>query len=189
MLHPRVCTLECMTTAVRVNHVLGSRQGLATLQQRFRFDGEGAHAATIVRILLSARLTGDDSVFGARPGEEGPRTESSRTLRRFSPAPGFRFDVHLSLQDVGVFLVRFSQPEREVPYLEGDLVWTVVDEGAGAVLDEQINTEQAFHTAREPLRGPRPSLRRWLFFRAGHKRVMSLATNNIAVLLDASRAI
>ena len=173
-----------MTTVVRTNHVLGSRQGLTTLEERFRFEGDGANAAAIAGVLLTAPLTGGDSVFGDRPGEEDSRTDSSRTLRAFSPAPGFRFDVDLAQQDEGVFLVQFSQPDRNVPYLQGDLVWTVADEGNGAVLDEQINTERAFQVASEPLSGPRPSLRRWLFFRAGHKQVMSRATNNIAALLN-----
>lgn len=101
-----------MTTAVRTNHALGSRQGLTTLEQRFRFAGDGARAIAIARLLLTARLTGADSVFGARPGDEGARTESSWTLRRFSPAPGHRFDVHLTQQDDSTFLVRFSQPDR-----------------------------------------------------------------------------
>ncbi len=173
-----------MTTVVRTHHVIGSRQGLTTLEQRFRFEGDGANPAAIVGILLTAPLTGDDSVFGNRPGNEGPRGDSSRTLRGFSPAPGFRFDVDLAQQDDGVFLVRFSQPDRKAPYLQGDLVWRVVDEGDGTVLDEEINTERAFEVASEPLSGPRPSLRRWLFFRVGHKQVMSRATNNIAVLLN-----
>ncbi len=172
-----------MTSVERTTHVLGSRQGLTTLEQRFRFAGDGANAAAIAGVLLTAPLTGGDSVFGDRPGEEGPRTDVSRTLRGFSPAPGFRFDVDLAQPDEGVFLVRFSQPDRNVPYLQGDLVWTVSDEGDSAVLDEQINTERAFRVAGEPLSGPRPSLRRWLFFRAGHKHVMSRATNNIAGLL------
>jgi hypothetical protein len=61
----------------------------------------------------------------------------------------------------------------------------MVEDGAdGAVLSEHINTERAFQVAKEPLRGSRPSLRRRLFFRVGHKRVMSEATNNIAALLD-----
>ncbi len=173
-----------MTTVVRTNHALGSRNGLTTLEQRFRFEGVGARAIAIARLLLTAPLTGADSVFGPRPGDQGTRTPSSWTLRRFSPAPGFRFDVHLARQNGGTFLVRFSQPDRAVPYLEGDLVWTVVDDGDGAVLDEQINTEQAMRTAHAPLHGPRPSLRRWLFFRAGHRQVMSQATHHIARLLD-----
>lgn len=173
-----------MATVERTQHVLGKRNGFTTLEQRFRFVGDGVSAATIGRVLLTAPLVGDDSVFGARPGEEGPHTDSSRTLRGFSPAPGFRFDVDLGLKDEGLFRVRFSQPDRKVRYLQGDLMWTVADESDGAVLNEQINSEQAFLVADEPLNGPRPSLRRWLFFRVGHKQVMDRATNNIAGLLD-----
>ncbi len=174
-----------MTTVVRTSHVLGSRQGLTTLEQGFRFEGEGAAADAICRLLLTAPLTGTDSVFGDRPGEEGRRTDSSsRTLRGFSPAPGFRFDVDLAQHRNGVLLVRFSQPDRKVPYLQGDFVWTVADDGDGAVFEEQINTEKALEVASEPLAGPRPSVRRWLFFRAGHKQVMNRAASNLAALLN-----
>lgn len=173
-----------MATVTRTDHRVGNRQGLTTLEQRFRFRGDGANVAAVAGVLLTAPLTGDDSVFGDRPGEEGPRTDSSRTLQGFSPAPGFGFDVALTQQDKGVFLVRFSQPDRKAPYLQGELAWTITDEGDGAMFDEQINTERAFQVASEPLSGPRPSLRRWLFFRAGHKRVMSGATKSIAGLIN-----
>lgn len=173
-----------MATVVRTKHLLGRRQGLTTLEQRFRFGGEGANAAAVASVLLTAPLIGGDSVFGERPGEEGPRTDSSRTLGGFSPAPGFRFDVTLAQQEMGVFLVRFSQPDRKVPYLQGEVVWIIADEGDGAAFDEQINTESAFQVANEPLRGPGPSLRRWLFFQVGHKNVMNRATNRIAVLIN-----
>lgn len=171
-----------MATVERTRHRLGSRHGLTTLEQRYRFAGERGDA--IARVLLTAALTGGDSIFGDRPGEEGARTKSTRTLRGFSPAPGFRFDVVLGHYDESTFLVRFSQPDRKVPYLQGHLVWAVADEGDDAILDEQINTERALQIAGEPLTGPRPSLRRWLFFRAGHKQVMSRATRNIGLLLD-----
>ena len=172
-----------MATVTRTDHVLGSRQGLTTLEQRFLFAGGEATAAGVAHVLLTAPLIGADSVFGERPGEEGPRTSSSRALRGFSPAPGFRFDVDLARQDGGVFVVRFSQPDRGVPYLQGDAVWTVSDESGGAALHEEINTERALQVSSDPLSGPRPSLRRWLFFRIGHKQVMSRAASNIAALL------
>ena len=70
-----------------------------------------------------------------------------------------------------------------MPYLQGSFVWAVSDAGDGAVFDEQINTERALQVAAEPLTGPRPSLRRWLFFRAGHKQVMAKATANLATLV------
>lgn len=174
-----------MTSVERTHHALGSREGYTTLEQRFRFAGDGATAAAVSGILLAAPLTGTNSVFGDRPGEEGDRSESTRALRGFSPVPGFRFDVDLTQRNEGAFLVRFSQPDRTTPYLQGELVWTITDQDGDAVLDEQINTEAAMRVAGDPLSGPRPSLRRWLFFRAGHKQVMSKATTNIAALLAA----
>lgn len=172
-----------MAMVERTRRALGSRQGLTTLEQRFRFTGPGATAAAITGVLSTAPLTGDGSIFGDRPGVERPTADARRTLRAFSPAPGFRFDVELARRGDGVFVVRFSQPDRTVPYLQGDLVWTVADHDVGAVLDEQINTQRALEVASEPLHGPRPSLRRWLFFRAGHPQVMRRATNNITTLL------
>ena len=177
-------TLDTMTSVTRTTHVLGSRAGLTTLTQQFRFRGDGATAEAIAGVLTTAPLTGSASIFGDRPGEEGPSIGTSRTVRGFSPAPGFRFDVDLAPRGEGTFVVRFSQPDRTVPYLQGSLVWTLTNAEDGAVLNEQINTEWAVQVAGEPLRGSRPSLRRWLFFRAGHKRVMSRATTNIALLLD-----
>lgn len=171
-----------MTKVIRTRSVLGRRGNLTTLEQQFRFTGASAGAVT--GLLLTAPLTGPDSIFGDRPGTEDPGSESTRTLRGFSPAPGFRFDVELSRPEKHVLLVRFSQPDRRVPYLRGELVWRVFDENGAAVLEEQINTERAMEVASDPLTGPRPSLRRWLFFRAGHKQVMSRATDNLASLLD-----
>jgi hypothetical protein len=174
-----------MPTLVRlISHVLAKREGLTTLAQRFRFEGERLDAGAIAGLLLTAPLTGTDSVFGNRPGEEVERTETTRSLKGFSPAPGFRFDVDLMRQEGYVFVVRFSQPERNVAYLDGDLVWLITDELDGTVLDEQINTERAMQTASQPLGGRRKSLRRWLFFRLGHKQVMSAVTRNLASLLD-----
>ena len=81
--------------------------------------------------------------------------------------------------------MRFTQPDRVVPYLQGDLLWSINDDVAkGAVLDEQVNTERALQVVSDPLDGDRRSLRRWLFFRIGHKQVMRGATRNIAALLD-----
>ena len=174
-----------MATVERTHHAVGRRERLTTLEQRFRFRGSGASASGVSAILLDAPLTGADSVFGERPGEVGPRTAASRSLRAFSPAPGFRFDVDLAQHDAATFLVRFSQPDRTLPYLQGEVVWTIADDEGGVLLEEAINTERALRLASEPLDGPRPSLRRWLFFRAGHKQVMTRATNNIAVLLSA----
>ncbi len=173
-----------MATVERTHHARGRREGLTTLEQRFLFGGEGADAQTLSAVLLTAPLTGAGSIFGDRPGETNARTEQSWTVQRFSPAPGFSFDVDLTQRSDGEFVVRFSQPERRVPYLEGEFLWTVTDEPGGAVLDEQINTESAHVVVSEPLHGARPSIRRWLFFRAGHQQVMSRMTNNVAALLS-----
>ncbi len=158
----------------------GSHEGRTTLEQQFRF--EGASAGALVDVLLSAPLVGAGSVFGTRPGREEARNGEGRRLRGFSPAPGFRFDVDLTRWDGG-FMVRFSQPARRVPYLQGGLLWALRDVEGGVVLDEQINTEAALVAGAQPLGGPRPSLRRWLFFRAGHPQVMKRATRNLAALV------
>ncbi len=168
----------------RIGYVHGSWQGHDTLEQRFRFDGPGVDAQAVADVLLTAPLIGEDSVFGSRPGVEGARTDRSRSVAGFSPAPGFRFDVEITERE-GSFLVRFTQPDRSVPYLQGDLLWGITDgEAEGAVLDEQVNTERALQVVSDPLDGDRRSLRRWLFFRIGHKQVMQRATRNIAALLD-----
>ncbi len=175
-----------MVTVERTKHTRGRRDGLATLEQRFRFEGPGVGATAIGDVLLEAPLTGGDSIFGERPGEEGPRTATSRNLQAFSPVPGFRFDVHLERRDAGLFTVRFAQPDRKVPYLQGAFTWAIEDGNGGAVFDEQINTVRALEVGGEPVSGPKPSLRRWLFFRMGHERVMAAATTNIAALLAAA---
>jgi len=167
----------------RVAYVHGSRQGRDTLEQRFRFEGQAANAAAVADVLLNEPMTGDDSVFGSRPGKETRRTEESWSISGFSPAPGFRFDVDITHRN-GDFHVRFTQPDRSAPYLQGDLLWVISDEPDGAILDEQINTQRALDVVAEPLGGDRPSLRRWLFFRIGHKQVMQGATRNIGALLD-----
>ncbi len=181
--HPVGYSETVKTVVRRTAYVHSHWQGRDTLEQRFRFGGDGVDADAIAEVLLTAPLIGEDSVFGSRPGEEGSRTDRSRSLRGFSPAPGFRFDVDLTQREGG-FLVRFSQADRTVPYLQGDLLWIISDEAEGAVLDEQINTERALEAVAEPLGGPRRSLRRWLFFRLGHKQVMRGAAGNIAALLD-----
>ena len=53
---------------------------------------------------------------------------------------------------------------------------------AGAEFDEEINTEHAQSLGAALLTGPKPSLRRWLFFRIGHAQVMRDATERIAGL-------
>jgi len=157
--------------------------GTTTLEQKFLFRGRPASAEAVGDLLMTAPLVGEDSIFGARPGKEQPNAADGRSLRGFSPAPGFRFDVDLTRQAATTFLVRFSQPDRTTPYLAGELVWLLSDAADGAELDEQINTERAMAIATDSLGGPRPSLRRWLFFRLGHKQVMNGAAANIASLL------
>lgn len=172
-------------TEVRLaSHLHARKHGRDVLEQRFLFEGANASASAISRILLTAPLVGERSVFGDRPGEESGKSDRSRTMRGFSPAPGFSFDVDLTPIDDEAFIVRFSQPRRRVPYLQGEFLWTVTDEQGGAVLDEQINTDRALEAVGEPLDGPRFSFRRWLFFRVGHRQVMANATRNIAALID-----
>lgn len=177
-----------MATVARTRHVLATSRGLTTLEQEFLFTGAGADAANIAAVLRTAPLVGNASIFGNRPGVEGPGTGSVRELRGFSPAPGFRFDVEMTERDEGVVVVRFSQPDRRVPYLHGAFVWTISDAGGGAVLAEAINTERALQIGEAPLTGPKPSLRRWLFFRVGHGQVMRRATHNIAALAGSAEA-
>lgn len=161
----------------------GSRQGLTTLAQRFVFSGDGLSAAGLASLLMHAPLVGERSVFGNRPGREEPAAGSgSRTVRNFSPAPGFRFDVELTRLEETI-LVRFSQPGRSRPYLQGQLAWILEDVPTGVALDEQVNTDRAMTLVDEPLSGARSSLRRWLFFRVGHVRVMRGATRNLAALV------
>lgn len=169
-------------TVRRTNHEWTYRSGRGTLAQRFVFDGADARA--ICDVLLTAPLVGERSIFGSRPGREHGRSSTSRTMRGFSPAPGFRFDVDLTAIEPCVFLVQFSQPDLQVPYLRGDVLWTISNEDGSAVFEEEINTDRALAVVAEPLGGPEPSLRRWLFFRAGHGRVMLAATSNIAALVE-----
>lgn len=173
-----------MAVVVRqIAHEYRPRQGGDTLHQRFRFQGPGVSAAAIADVLATEPMVGERSIFGTRPGREVSGPGRTRGVRGFSPAPGFRFDVDVTEQD-GSLVLRFSQPDRREPYLEGEALWTISDDADGAVLDEQINTERALEVVTQPLDGPRRSLRRWLFFRLGHRRVMAGAMDNIAALLD-----
>jgi len=173
-----------MTTTVRRTHFkVGRNRGLTTLQQRFEFRGGGVDASALADVLMTAPLTREGSIFGDRPGVEGTGSEGSRSMAGFSPAPGFRFDVDLSRTGEASFVVRFSQPARRVPYLQGELLWNFLDDGTGAMFDEQINTSPAEEQGADPLWGRRPSLRRWLFFRLGHKQVMAKAAKNIATIV------
>lgn len=171
-----------MTTVSRTAHALSTVEDLTILEQTFRFRGD-ATAGLAADVLMSAPLTGADSVFGERPGQEGPRTGTSRTVRGFSPAPGFTFDVELRRADATTFVVTFTQPDRSTPYLSGDFLWSFRDTADGVELHEQINTEEALRVVDRPLTGDGPSLRRWIFFRVGHGQVMAAATRNLAALL------
>ena len=171
-----------MAISVQRTHYSHRRSGgHDQLEQRFRFTG--VTAAAVSQLLMTAPLVGEESVFGGRPGVEVEGRAGSRRLSGFSPAPGFRFDVDLT-ERAGGFVVHFSQPDRAVPYLQGDLVWDISQDGDGVVFDEQINTAAALEAVDERLHGPRPSLRRWAFFRVGHKQVMRGAVTNMASLLD-----
>ncbi len=172
-----------MVTVKRTDHSLTSRDGRSVLEQRFRFEGQRATADAIAEILMTAPLVGEGSIFGRRPGTEGIGSQDSRTLKDFSPVVGFQFDVDMRREGAHSFVVRFSQPGRRVPYLQGDAVWTLLGSDDGVTFDEQINTAAALGLGKQPLDGPRLSLRRWLFFRVGHKQVMAGATKSIAGLL------
>lgn len=185
-----------MTTVKRTHSVVGTRDTLTTLEQRFRFEGRGITARGFADLLLAAPLVGPGSVFGNKKGQEDKdaRTEKLRILRGFSPAPFFTFDLKIQRIDDSVkgsptFLVRFSQPDAFVPCVLGGCIWIFRDEGVRAgvvVLDEQINTEKAAEVGAEPLTGESFSLRRALFFRIGHPKVMVQVTENLAALLASS---
>ena len=168
-------------SVTRTGHSLGRYDGRPTLEQSFEF--ESATVAGISDILLHAPLVGKDSIFGLRPGHEEPNGGGRRNLRAFSPAPGYRFDVELAEQSPGVFVVSFAQPDCRSPHLEGDLLWTVSGAGDALSLKEEINTESALRGGLQPPGGARLSLRRWAFFRLGHRQVMLGAAKNIAKLV------
>ena len=127
-------------------------------------------AAAIGDLLRTAPLTGAESIFGNRAGDEIAPAGGTRRLAGFSPAPGFRFDVDLEARPDDAFVVRFSQPQRRTPYLAGEFLWTLRDDPDGALFDEQINTAEALRVVARPLGGERPSPRRWLFFRTAVKK-------------------
>lgn len=176
----------------RTRRERGDREGETTLGRTFVFS-DGITASAVAEALRTAPLVGDGSIFGGRLGSEvalGDRGHATRDLCGFSQAPGFRFDVDLAEpsgecggtdRDVPVLVASFSQPDRATPYLAGDAVWFVSDGLEGARLDEEINTERAA-VGPQPLAGARPSLRRWLFFRVGHAKVMAEVAERIARL-------
>ena len=162
---------------------------LRTITQTFSFPGSTADQ--LARVLASAPLVGDRSIFGNRTIESTSSEGNVRHVRGFEPAPVplLRFDVEIRQRrtnnDVHVIL-EFSQPQRERPYLAGQFVWLLSDtaEGTAAVLQEEINTPTALQIVERPLHGHRPSLRRYLFFAGGHKRLMKDVAANIRSLLQ-----
>jgi len=159
------------------------RDGLYTLSQSFRFSGLSSH--DVATTILTKALVGEGSLFGNRPGTEVAAPEGERHLRNFSPAPGFRFDVHLRQAEAALLVVRFSQPSLDTPFLSGEFLWTFENERQGSLFSEEINTQPALDHVHHPLSGRRPSMRRWLFFRVGHPQVMNRLALNIARLATA----
>lgn len=157
--------------------------GRDTLVQRFRF--EGATAAELAELLWTGPLVGSPAIFAGKGSDGSTDEPGARSIRGFRPAPGFRFDVRMERAGDLAFVVAFTQPDRAVPYLAGGLAWSFADDGADALLDEQINTAAARALGAEPLGGPRPSLRRWLFFRVGHGAVMDAMVANLDGLRSA----
>ena len=161
---------------------LGRDRGLVTLQQCYRFAA--IPAARLAETLWTAPLIGAGSLFGAQPNahvEDGP---NERVVHDFAPAPGFRFDVAMRRPEPLVFIVALTQPRRPAPYLDGELLWQMADDPAGALFAEHINTAQAQAAGARALAGAARSLRRWLFFRVGHPQVMRQLMDRMATLLD-----
>lgn len=161
---------------------VGERKGLTTLEQRFSF--EGVSTERLSATIWSRPLVGNGSILGtkAREAQETPR---GRLARDFRPASTFCFDLRIRKEAEGLFIVNFSQPNREVPFLDGDAVWTVYDNptGEGALLVEHINDVAAVEKRAAPLTGPKPSFRRWLFFKLGHASAMDEITKRIAAMV------
>jgi hypothetical protein len=171
-----------MATARRIGPPkLGERKGLTTLEQRFVF--EGVTVPRLAQVIWSKPLVGDGAIFGnmAREGQDTPR---GRLARDFRPAATFCFDVRIRKESEEMFIINFSQPDRETPYLDGDALWLIYESptGEGTVLVEHINDRVALEKRAAPLQGAKPSLRRWLFFKFGHASAMDAITNRIARL-------
>ena len=163
--------------------------GFRTLSQSFRFPG--ATADELAHVLAEAPLVGEASILGNRVAKSTASEGGVRLVSGFQPAPGplLRFDVEMRQvrTETGAQVVlEFSQPHRRRPYLAGQFVWLLSNaaDGRAAVLQEEINTPTALAIVDRPLHGHRPSLRRYLFFAVGHKRVMRDVEANIAALLE-----
>lgn len=161
---------------------IAERNGLTTLNQRFVF--ENVTTERLTKVIWERPLVGNGAIFGnlAREGQDTPK---GRLARDFRPAPTFCFDVRIRKEAEGMFIVNFSQPGRDVPYLAGDALWTIYDSptGEGALLVEHINDLTAVEKRCLPLTGAKPSLRRWFFFRFGHANVMDTLVKRVAALL------
>lgn len=155
------------------------------LSQSFRFPG--ATSSDLADVLATAPLVGDDSIFGQRTVASVSTEGRARRAVGFEPAPVplLRFDVEIrqSDSDQGTLLtLEFTQPGKRRPYLAGQFVWYLEDDGV-AVLREEINTPAALAIVDRPLHGSPLSFRRWLFFAGGHQRLMSDVADNLAELL------
>ena len=160
------------------------------LVQTFRFAA--ATGEEIARVLAESPLLGEGGIFGRRSGL-ATGSGHTREIVGFEPLPFplIRFDVAMKqrrLDDGVQVLVEFSQPRRGRPYLEGQFVWLLRDEGDEAVLQEEINTPAALAIVDRPLHGQGRSLRRRLFFAGGHERLMGEVAANLQRLLDETRA-
>ncbi len=160
---------------------LGEHKGHTSLEQRFLFPGQTYER--LAKALWTRPLVGPGGLFGTK-GREGQDTPKGRLVRDFSPAPTVRYDIRIRRETESLFTVNFSQPDREVPYLDGDAVWMLYEDptGDGALLVEHINDRQALEWRAAPLTGKKASLRRWCFFRFGHAQVMDEVTANLARL-------
>ncbi|MCP4385665.1 MAG: hypothetical protein GY798_30365 [Hyphomicrobiales bacterium] len=165
---------------------MDDRSRLRTLSQTFRF--EDADTSRLAEVLAQAPLVGAGSIFGKRTILTTASEGETRIIHGFEPVPLFRFDVMMQPRaiDTGVeVIVTFSQPERRRPYLAGQFVWLLSDaeDQTAAILREEINTPVALAIVDEPLDGAPYSLRRFLFFAGGHKKLMQDMATNLRALL------
>lgn len=156
------------------------------LAQTFRFPG--STTSQLANLLATAPLVGPESIFGPRTVESSSTKDNVRYAVGFEPAPIplLRFDVEISQEDTGSgtrVLLEFTQPQRQRPYLVGQFVWMLEDTPDGVILREEINTSAALEIVSRPLHGSALSVRRWLFFKGGHQRLMKDTSGNIRELL------
>lgn len=152
------------------------------LTQTFRFPD--TTASQLAHVMATAPLVGDNSIFGNRTVESTTTDDEVRRAIGFEPAPIplLRFDVEIRQKstDKGtLILFELKQPKRRQPYLAGQFIWQLEDEGSAAVLHEHINTPTALALVDRPVHGSPLSFRRWLFFNGGHERL----TNDVVARL------